>query len=724
MAFRLDNQLNLRRSLCFFIGVMFSLTAVANDPLYNATRLSQAEKDLPGTVTIITSQQIKERGYQSLSEIFMDVPGMRVSYAGSRYQHVSYHGGSGAHPRRLQVAIDGTIVQTGDLRGIQWARLPISLDEIHEVVVYRGTNVGPFAGNAFQGSINFVRKEFVDLTEHTINATVGSAETGELNYQYANTLGEHTEYVLNLSHRQTDGTDTKLNDDGSVYGDYEDDIEVQHISWRSSSALNDSTRLLLNLNAYEAETAALKTTNPLFPSFDETPREYSGHFIQAKIQHDITERDALDFSIQYVEDLEEWRSGFTLPTAWFLQSINDLAVINPAMAANLGRNRPLGSTPTAAEAALIAQYQADLFAIGFPAAFTPLRNYTELNRESNQTSFNVDYQFDRPEIGLQGSIAGDVEQLESISSSYFSQGPIKYDVQRISSHLEYRDRNSSFYTLNFSAIAENNDAVDDVEYGGRVGLNLHLTNTDTLKFVVSDNFRMPTTVEQDRYYLSNTQIIEPTPAGAVFDEQTFARTFSTNDLEPERIFSKEISWLHYAGSVNSELKVFHDEISNVIVDPVFLLDGHIPYNGDKYTVSGAEGSVNWHINRDWSVRAQASYIDNDSDIIYQYFDERIDYERTLHADWSGSLGVTKLYDSGASTTLSYYGTSEVAGWSYDRLDLNIVKPVGVVPGLSLSLLVRANLNVESGMNGSWESGANAGRFDDDYHAFLTVKYER
>ncbi|MEK9766708.1 MAG: Plug domain-containing protein, partial [Thalassolituus sp.] len=73
-----------------------------------ATRLKQARAEVPGSMTVITADDIAHWGVRTIPELMRFVPGMFVKHGSD--DAVAYHASNPSLMRRMQVLIDGRSV--------------------------------------------------------------------------------------------------------------------------------------------------------------------------------------------------------------------------------------------------------------------------------------------------------------------------------------------------------------------------------------------------------------------------------------------------------------------------------------------------------------------------------------------------------------------------------------------------------------------------------------
>ncbi len=125
----------------------------------SASRLSQPQRDTPGTVTVIDRATIQRSGARSVAELLRGVPGFQIGYRTGYFPLVTYHGLSDEAPRRLLVRIDGRSAYSPYLiSGTEWHMLSLDLDDIERIEVFRGSNAAAFGSQAFMGVVNIVTR--------------------------------------------------------------------------------------------------------------------------------------------------------------------------------------------------------------------------------------------------------------------------------------------------------------------------------------------------------------------------------------------------------------------------------------------------------------------------------------------------------------------------------------------------------------------------------------
>lgn len=148
-----------------------SLEDIANLQVVSVTRTAQRSSDAPATVRIVTSDQIKLRGYQSLAEVLQDLPDVKVEQnSDPRWQNDTQIRGVFGMDKFI-ILLDGVKISspTNDLIPIM-ENYPVNFARQIEVVY--GPASAVYGADALAGVINIVTKKPEDLGGATVQGSV------------------------------------------------------------------------------------------------------------------------------------------------------------------------------------------------------------------------------------------------------------------------------------------------------------------------------------------------------------------------------------------------------------------------------------------------------------------------------------------------------------------------------------------------------------------------
>lgn len=184
-----------------------SLEELMNIKVVTATGFVQTALEAPATITVITKQQIQERGYEQLEEALRDVPGIDMIHVNGYAPTLFYFRGMyGAENLRALLMIDG-IVENNILGSNDMAGPAYSLHNVERIEIIWGPVSAIYGANAFGGVINIITQKGVDMDGLHIEQGLGSF----------NTMFEKVSVGMRKSKFEFSGAATLYSSDGPVF---------------------------------------------------------------------------------------------------------------------------------------------------------------------------------------------------------------------------------------------------------------------------------------------------------------------------------------------------------------------------------------------------------------------------------------------------------------------------------------------------------------------------
>lgn len=171
-----------------------------------ASRLSQPLSEAPNAMTVLDHRMIEASGARSLTDLFKLVPGMYVGYYKGSQAFVSYHGATDQYARRMQVMIDGRSVYLPPVSAVNWADLPITLDDIERIEVIRGPAAASHGANSTQGVISIITREAGAWAGKRVSWTRGNKGINDVSAKFGQ-RGEKLDYHMTLAYKADNGYD-------------------------------------------------------------------------------------------------------------------------------------------------------------------------------------------------------------------------------------------------------------------------------------------------------------------------------------------------------------------------------------------------------------------------------------------------------------------------------------------------------------------------------------
>jgi iron complex outermembrane receptor protein len=170
-----------------------------------ATKTDIPLSKAPGSVTVITHQQIKESGARTIPEVVQLVAGLNIRW-NPMVQTMDIRGfGSNPFTSRLLLMIDGVPFNAGDKGGFpqQPALDFFVLQNVKRVEIVRGPGSALYGENAFWGVLNIVTLSGEDLQGVEVELYAGERETGSVGATFGRKLGENGSVMVSAKYLES-----------------------------------------------------------------------------------------------------------------------------------------------------------------------------------------------------------------------------------------------------------------------------------------------------------------------------------------------------------------------------------------------------------------------------------------------------------------------------------------------------------------------------------------
>lgn len=545
---RFDIQLIIATIFCGASQTLIAQPMVDDDIYFEelpvvltASRLLQPLSEAPSAMTVIDRAMIRATGARSIAEVFRLVPGMYVGYADGNTPIVSLRNNSDQYARRMQVLIDGRSIYLAPTGGVDWAELPFFLDDIERIEVVRGPSAASHGANSLFGVINIITRDAASQNGGQISIHKGQFGISDASASMGK-IGEDFEFRLSAGYRAEQESGFRSHD---AYMSLPTAQTNRYQFNSATQVLHDGSNFeLANLRANYHPSAM--NSFDLQAGFSQGYRQ-TGTLgrIQEPFRNIYIETDFSKLEWQHVyADSDESKLVFSRT----YRRLSDSAMpVYPS-----GISAPITWNTFRLEEARIARHELEI------------QNSVHLG-EQHRVVFGGGVRHDYADyynvIGLPRSV-------------------VQY---RIFGHEEWRITESML--LNIGNMSET-DGMGNVSHSPRTSLNYHITPEHTLRVGYSTAVRNPVLGE---WYLG----AGPTSSSLYLGKD---HTPSQN-LEPERIVSKEIAWLAdmrpYRFSF--EVRGFIDQVAGIVSDNMASLS---PYalnfrNNLKEEIKGVEGSIKY-----------------------------------------------------------------------------------------------------------------------------------
>ncbi|NUU35804.1 TonB-dependent receptor domain-containing protein [Pseudomonas sp. C2B4] len=636
-----------------------------NDPLpqvLTATRLKQSPAAVPGSMTVIDNTLITASGARDISEVLRLVPGMMVGNISGNQAAVNYHGTNATEARRMQVLIDGRSVYRAGLSTVDWSDIPVAMEDIERIEVFRGPNTVSYGANALMAVVNIITRNPAD--SHGTRLKVTRGQRGINDFYASQGVGwDDGDLRLSLSGQQDDGFDTDRNG-----ADYRDSRRLNRFNLAVSQTLNEQQSIDWQLNAKEGSNQRPYTYRPVFSGItssgnnsDVNAKDYAGSL---RWNYDINPDHSLYIqgSAQHWDRQQTWRACDAEVS--FSPQLTELWQLNPNYTERLARNieRFIGPGAPAGDPAqqALANQVLDQWRNGARQTVCG-----DIDQSTRETRYDLELQ---DTLSLSDSlrlVSGLNYRYDRADSETYFNGTLDDTTWRAFGQLEWRA--SEHWLLQGGAMFEDTQLIGS-SLTPRVAVNYLINPRHGLRAVYSEAIRSPDMFENSVNWSYRVTNLQPGAYGQS-SARYFVRTRGPGDLDQEHMRSRELGYNGYFAEwgLAVDLKLFYDEITGMISEPL-RNNQFIASNSNKARFSGAETQIDWRIGNADRLRLTYAYVDADAS-------NPQDTQQTARN--SGSAGWLRDWGHGWTSALFYYGDDALNGYRFERVDTRIAKRIGL-----------------------------------------------
>jgi iron complex outermembrane receptor protein len=171
-----------------------TIEPLANLEITSVSRRPEALAEAPAAIEVITSEQIRASGAQSLPEVLRLARNLEVAQIRSQHYAISARGfNSFQASNKLLVLIDGRSIYTPLYSGVLWDQPDVVLDDIERIEVISGPGGTLWGANAVNGVINIITRSSAQTQGLLVHAQGGSLDQ-RLDLRYGGEFGNNINY--------------------------------------------------------------------------------------------------------------------------------------------------------------------------------------------------------------------------------------------------------------------------------------------------------------------------------------------------------------------------------------------------------------------------------------------------------------------------------------------------------------------------------------------------
>ncbi|MCF5071119.1 TonB-dependent receptor plug domain-containing protein [Pseudomonas syringae] len=631
-------------------------------PVLTATRLKQTPAQVPGSMTVLDNELIGASGARDISELLRLVPGMMVGNISGNQAAVNYHGTNATEARRMQVLIDGRSVYRAGLATVDWSDIPVAMEDIERIEVFRGPNTVSYGANALMAVVNIITRNPAESHGTRLKVTRGQRGINDF-YASQSTGWSSGDLRLSLSGQEDDGFDSDR-----TGADYRDSRRLNRLGLAVSQTLSDNQSLDWQLNAKDGSNQRPYTYRPVFSGItaagnnsDVIAKDYAG---SVRWNLDINPDHSLyvQGSAQHWDRQQTWRACDAELS--FSPQLAELWQLDPnyteRLARNITRFTGPGAPPGPPQQMALANQALDQWRNGASQTLCG-----DIDQSARESRYDVEMQ---DTLSLSDSlrlVSGVNYRYDRAHSETYFNGTLDDTSWRTFGQLEWRA--SERWLLQGGAMFEDTRLIGS-SLTPRIAVNYLINPRHGLRAVYSEAIRSPDMFENNVNWSYNVTHLRPLAYGQS-SARYFVKTRGPGDLDQEHMRSRELGYNGFFTEVGLavDIKLFYDEITGMISEPL-RNNQYIASNANSARFRGTETQLDWRLSRADRLRLTYAYVDAQaSNPLDQQFTSRN----------SGSTGWLRDWGKGWSSALFYYGDNALNGYRFERVDTRIAKRIAL-----------------------------------------------
>ena len=175
---------------------MLTIDQLMDMDVVSVAKVPEKIRNTPAAIQVITQEDIRRSGVNSIPEALRLVPGLQVRHIDANKWAVSARGFTSQFSNKMLVMIDGRTVYSPLFSGVYWDVQDLMLADIDRIEVIRGPGGSLWGTNAVNGIINIITKESADTQGGLVQAEASNRDRGTFAARYGGWLDGYTSYRI------------------------------------------------------------------------------------------------------------------------------------------------------------------------------------------------------------------------------------------------------------------------------------------------------------------------------------------------------------------------------------------------------------------------------------------------------------------------------------------------------------------------------------------------
>lgn len=287
-----------------------SLQELSASTVSIASKNQQPISETPSAVFVISHEEIRRSGMQSIPELLRKVPGLEVARVDANQWAISSRGFNGIYANKLLVMMDGRTVYDPLNSGVYWNEQDYPLEDIDRIEVIRGPGATLWGSNAVNGVINIVTRSSQESQGLLLSSGTSKEEPGFGSFRYGGQLNPDFHYRVygKYNHREDFhfGNGEKANDS----------LDMGRAGFRGDWAPDARKNLIVQGDYFNGNMQqSLSNIDTTMPISADNTKKYGGNLLlrwQQTLKNDsrLQIRSYFDHAVRNQSRLDYRRSTF------------------------------------------------------------------------------------------------------------------------------------------------------------------------------------------------------------------------------------------------------------------------------------------------------------------------------------------------------------------------------------------------------------------------------
>jgi len=179
----------------------------------SASKKEERLEEVPAAVYVLTAEELRRSGVNSVPEALRLVPGLQVARLDTNKWGISARGFNDTFANKMLVLVDGQTYYTDFFSGVFWDTIDPSLENVERIEIIRGPGASIWGANAVNGIINIISKHASQTMGARAEAGMGENERSLAALRVGGRVGRRGFYRLQAQYADQDAFPARVGDD-------------------------------------------------------------------------------------------------------------------------------------------------------------------------------------------------------------------------------------------------------------------------------------------------------------------------------------------------------------------------------------------------------------------------------------------------------------------------------------------------------------------------------